>query len=181
MGVDDDDGVAVATGRLLPQLVGDDVVHEGGLAHARAGDVEVVAAEEIAGEADGLGPARGRLAHEGALAHIPRGRQERFRSRAPDEGCLVLRTWRVPEGGRLAHADDAAAAEESPTGGMQPLGVGEDGPHAAHIEARPQGMVEVAVGGGHPLEQFPRPLAVLLGVRGREDGGHLDLGLESEP
>ena len=66
-------------GRLLPQLVGDDVVHEGGLAHARAGHVELVAAQDVAGEADGTRPARRRLTHERALAHVPRGGKERLR------------------------------------------------------------------------------------------------------
>ena len=45
VGVHDDDGVAVPARRLLPKLVADDVVHQGGLAHAGAGHVEVVAAQ----------------------------------------------------------------------------------------------------------------------------------------
>ena len=52
VGVHDDDGVSVPALGLLPHLVGDDVVHEGGLAHAGAGDVEVVASEQVVGEVD---------------------------------------------------------------------------------------------------------------------------------
>ena len=174
VGVDDDDGVAVAPRRLLPQLVGDDVVHEGGLAHARAGHVELVTVEEVAREADGARPARRRLAHERALAHVPRGGEKRLRPRASHERRLVPRARRVPECGRLAHAEDTAAAEQSRAGRMQPLRVGEHGRYPARREARPQGMVEVAVGGGHPVKQLPRTPAVPLRVLRGEDDRDLD-------
>ena len=49
VGVHHHDGVAVAASGLLPQLVADYVVHQGGLAHAGAGHVEVVAAQQVLG------------------------------------------------------------------------------------------------------------------------------------
>ena len=70
----------------------------------------------------------------------------------------------MPEAGRFARAQHATTAEEPRTGGMQPLRVGKHRPHAAHVEARAQGVVEVAVGGGHALEQLPRPLARRLAI-----------------
>ena len=52
VGVYDHNGVRVSAFGLLPQLVCDEVVHQGGLAHAGAGHVEVVAAQQVLGEAD---------------------------------------------------------------------------------------------------------------------------------
>ena len=63
---------------------------------------------------------------------------------------------------------------------MQPLRVGEHGRYPAHREARSQGMVEVAVGGGHPLKQLPRTPAVPLRVLRGEDDRDLDIGLEGQ-
>ena len=54
VGVHDDDGVVVAALGLFTQLVADDVVHQGGLAHAGAGHVEVVTPEQVLGKPDGM-------------------------------------------------------------------------------------------------------------------------------
>ena len=114
VGIDDDDGVAVPARRLLPELVGDDVVHQGALAHAGAGDVEVVAAQQVAGEADGTGLARGGVAD--ARAALDACGATGVSAREPDRstrGVSSPCSGRMPEGGHLADAQDAAPAEEA--------------------------------------------------------------------
>ena len=76
VGVDHHDGVAVAALGFFTELVADDVVHQGGLAHAGAGHVEVMAAQQVAGKADGLLGSRRGVAHQGAAADAAgRGRE----------------------------------------------------------------------------------------------------------
>ena len=119
VGIDDDDGVPVAPRGLLAHLVGDEVAHEGGFAHARAGHVEVVAAEEVVGKADLPGRRGDGVAHVGASRGAPRRGKQHLRAGTGHEGCLVACSGRVPEGGDLAHAEDAASAEEAGSGGRQ--------------------------------------------------------------
>ncbi len=109
VGVDDDDRVAIAARRLLAQPVRDEVLHERRLAHARARDVEVVAAQQVVGEADLPRRARRRLADERPAAYVPRLGDEHPRPGARDERRLVLRPRRVPERHGLAHAEHAQA------------------------------------------------------------------------
>lgn len=52
MGIDDDDEVVVCAFGLLVHLVEDEVLHERGLTHASACDVEVVSAHQVVGEVD---------------------------------------------------------------------------------------------------------------------------------
>ena len=52
VGIDHHYGVAVPALGFLDHLVGDDVAHQRGLAHARPGHVEVVAAEQVIGKVD---------------------------------------------------------------------------------------------------------------------------------
>ena len=158
------------------QLVADYVVHQGGLAHAGAGHVEVVAVEQVLGEA--YLPARSRrgLAHQGAALH-PLGRgQQRPGAGAFHQGRLVPLAGRVPQGGGLPDAQDAPLAEQPRTGGME-VGGGDQGLDAAGLEPGPGGMVVVAVGGGHRLQEFLRPL--LPGVAGQH-GDDLQLGVEGD-
>ena len=60
---------------------------------------------------------------------------------------------------------------------MEHLGVGHGGPHPAHVEARARGVVIVAVGGGHRLQQLIRPVGP--GAPG-QDRRHLNLGVEGD-
>ena len=113
VGIDDDDGVAVPARRLLIHLVSHEVVHEGGLAHAGAGGVEVVASQQVVGEADLPGIARSGLSHQRAAHDAPGGRSKRPRSRPLHQGRLVTCSRRVPQGRRLTHPYDAAPAEQS--------------------------------------------------------------------
>ena len=76
VGVHDDDGVSVPALGLLPHLVGDDVVHQGGLAHAGAGDVEVVASQQVVGEVNLPGRSGGGVADVGAAADAAGGGQQ---------------------------------------------------------------------------------------------------------
>ena len=137
--------------------------------------------QEVGGEVDGPGVGRGRVADVGAAPDAPGGGQQDPGAGALDEGRLVPRSRRMPERSRFAHAEDAAAAEEPWGGRVQVGGVGERGPHLAHSEARARGVVVVAVGGGHRIEQCPRPLAAFLRLQGGQDGGHLDLRVEGNP
>ena len=106
VGVDDDDGVRVPALGLLPHLVDDEVVHEGGLAHAGAGDVEVVAAQQVFGEADGPGLARRGVSHQRPSPDALRRRQERPCTGPLHQGRLVAGSGRVPQAGDLADAQD---------------------------------------------------------------------------
>ena len=72
VGIDDDDGVSVPALGLLTHLVRHQVVHESGLAHAGAGDVEVVAVEQVVGEPDGPGLARRGVSHQSSFLHASR-------------------------------------------------------------------------------------------------------------
>ena len=177
VGVYDHDGVRVPALGLLPQLVGNEVVHEGGLAHAGAGDVEVVTPEQVFGEADLPLGSCGGVSHQRA-APDPLGRgAERPRARPLHQGRLVARAGRMPQGGDLADSQDAPFPEESGACGVQHLRVGHDGPHPAGLEARPGGVVVVPVGGGDRAEKLPRPLRHR--VRG-QNRRHLKLGVEGD-
>ena len=94
------DGVAVPPRRLLPELVGDGVVHQGGLG---AGHVEVVAFEQVVGEVDFPPPAGGGFAHRRALAGAPGRGKQHSRAGPLHQGRLVPLAGRVPQGGRLPH------------------------------------------------------------------------------
>ena len=96
VGIDDDDGVAVPARRLLRHLVRDDVVHERGLAHAGAGDVEVVTAEQVFGEADLPPRPCGGVAHESAAPGPLRRWAERPCAGPLHQRRLVSRSWWVP-------------------------------------------------------------------------------------
>ncbi len=177
MGVDDDDGVSVPARSLLLELVADDVLHECGLAHAGAGDVEVVSSQQVGGEVNLPGRSGGGVADVGAAADAAGGGQQHLRPGAGHQGRLVPRSGRVPQAGRLADAHDAALAEQAGAGRMEHGGVGHGGPHAARLQVRPCGVVVVAVGGGHRLQQLLRPVGP--GVLG-QDGRHLNLGVEGD-
>ena len=113
VGIDDDDGVSVPARSLLLELVADDVVHQCGLAHAGAGDVEVVSSQQVGGEVNLPGRSGGGVADVGAAADAAGGGQQHLRPGAGHQGRLVTRSGRVPQAGRLADAHDAALAEES--------------------------------------------------------------------
>ncbi len=87
---------------------------------------------------------------------LGRGKQ-RPGARPLHQGRLVPRARRVPQGGDLADAQDAAPAGQPRTGGVE-VGQGDHRADVAHPEPRPGGMVEVAVGGGHRAQQFFGPL-----------------------
>ena len=118
------------------------------------------------------------MAHMGAARGASRRREQHPGAGALDEGGLVGGPGRVPEGGDLAHAEDAAGAEEAGSGRLQHRRGGGDGSDAAGPEARAGGVVVVAVGGHNAVEQFRRALGP--GLRG-QDGRHLELGLEGNP
>ena len=120
MGVDDDDGVAVPARRLLPHLVDNDVMHEGGLAHAGAGDVEVVAVEQVVGEAYLAGLARRRVPHERSPFTPPGDGRS---TRAPDRstrgvsslapgGCQRAAASRTPRTLRLPRSPGPAGCSD---------------------------------------------------------------------
>ena len=91
---------------LLPHLVDDDVVHQGGLAHAGAGDVEVVPGKWIfRGVPVVVSPTWG----------PPRT------LRAVGSSVLAPDSRRVPQAGRLADCHHAALAEGSGTTGRTRL------------------------------------------------------------
>ena len=83
----------------------------------------------------------------------------------------------MPEAGRLADSHDAALAEETGAGRVQHRRVGDGGPHPAHVEARPRGVVVVAVGRRHRLKQLVRPLGPRVLWQERR---HLKLGVEGD-
>ena len=170
VGVYDDDGVAVPALGLLPHLVGGDVVHEGGVAHAGAGNVEVVTPQQVLGEADGLGLARRGVSHQRASLYAPGGGIEGPCAGALDQGRLVACAGRVPQAGGLADSQDAAPAEQAGACGVHHVGVGNGGQDLPHLEPRSCGVVEVAVGGGHRPQKLPGPLRHR--VR-RQNGDHL--------
>ena len=72
VGVHHHDGVSVPALGLLPHLVDDYVVHEGGLAHAGAGHVEVVTPEQVVGEVDVPAFPGGGLPHVRSAPDSPR-------------------------------------------------------------------------------------------------------------
>ena len=174
-----DDGVGVPPRRLLPQLVGYDVVHQGGLAHAGAGHVEVVAAQQVLGKAYLPGPSRRGVAHRRAALHPPGRGQEHPGAGAFQEGRFIPGPRRVPQGRRLAYSQDAALAEQARPGGVE-VHEGDQGFDLADLEARPGGVVVVAVGGGHRLQDLPGPLASLLGVALGQHGDDLQLAVEGD-
>ena len=98
------------------QLVADDVVHQGGLAHAGAGHVEVVAAQQVLGEVDGLAGSRRGVAHQGAALHSP-GRGQQATGAGPfHQRGLVSRPRRVPEAGHLADPPGCCACPRARVG-----------------------------------------------------------------
>ena len=177
VGIDDNDGVAVPACRLLLQLVRDKVVHEGGLAHAGAGDVEVVAAQQVVGESNLPPGSRGGVAHQGAAPDALRRGAERPRAGPLHQGRLVACSGRVPEAGDLTDSQDAAPAEQAGGGGVQHVRVGHGGQDLADLEPRPCGVVVVAVGGGHRAEKLSGPLRPRAGGHYRRD---LELGVEGD-
>ena len=176
VGINDHDGVGVSPGRLLPQLVADYVVHQGGLAHAGAGHVEVVAAQQVFGEANLPVLARRGLAHQGAAAYVPGRREQDAGPGTFHQGRLVPLAGRVPQGGGFPHPQDAAFAEQSRAYRVE-IGDRDQGFDAAGLEPGPGGMVVVAVGGGHRTQEFLRPL--LPGAVGQH-GDDLQLSVEGD-
>ena len=174
MGVDDNDGVAVAARGLLPQLVGDEVAHEGRLAHARARHVEVVAPQQVVGEVDRLARAGDGLPHGRAAAGAPGVGVQDFRAGASHEGRLVAGAGWVPEGGHLAYTEGAALPEEARRRRFD-RGLRQDGPDPPVLETRAHGVVVVVVGGDDAAEEVA---SALLRAFPGEDGGHLQLGRE---
>ena len=136
--------------------------------------------QQVVGEVHGPGVARGRVAYVGAAAHTAGGGQQHAGAGALHERRLVARARWMPEGGRLAHADHAAAPEQAGGGGVHRRGRGEHGAQAARAEARAGGVVVVAVGRRHRLQQLLRALAAVSRLRRREDGDDLDLGVEGD-
>ena len=181
VGVDDDDGVRVPARRLFRHLVGDDVVHEGGLAHAGPCHVEVVPPQQVVGEVDEPGLARRGLSHRRASPDAS-GRGHQHPGPGPlHQGRLVPGPRRVPQGRRLPNAQDAALAEQSGACRVHRRGVGYDGSDPARSEPRPGGVVVVAVGRRHRLQQFLRPPPpLLLVVRRGHDHRDLYLGVEGD-
>ena len=176
VGVHHDDGVVVPARRLLPELVGHDVLHQRGLAHAGAGHVEVMAAQQVLGEVDLPGSSGGGLSHRRAAPHAAGRGQQRPGAGTLHQGRLVPLAGRVPQGGRLADPQDAALAEQPRPGGMEVVR-GQRRPHAAYLEPGAGGVVVVAVGGGHRLQDFPGPL---LPHAAGQDGDDLELALEGD-
>ena len=156
VGVYHHDGVRVPSLGLLLELVGDDVVHEGGLAHAGAGHVEVVTPKQVRGEVDVPWLARGGVSHWSAVADPSRRGEEHPGAGAFHQRRLVPGSRRVPEGRHLPYPQDAAAAEESGSGRMERY-VGQEGAHLADLEARACRVVVVAVGGGYLAQQLLCP------------------------
>ena len=177
VGVYDHDGVRVPALGLLPHLVRDKMVHEGGLAHAGAGDIEVVTPEQVFGEADLPLRSRGGVSHQRA-APDPLGRGAERPCAGPlHQGRLVTGARRVPQTGGLADAQHAAPAEQAGACRVEHGWVRHHGPDFADLEARSGGVVVVPVGGGDPPEKLtgalrPRP--------GGHDGDDLELGVEGD-
>ena len=112
VGIDDDDGVAVPARRLLPELVHNEVVHKGGLAHAGAGHIEVVPPEQVVGEVNGPGPAGGGIPHGSAAADILGRGHQHLRTGASNQGRLVPLSRRVPQCCGLPDSQDTTSAEK---------------------------------------------------------------------
>ena len=91
VGVYDHDGVRVPALGLLPHLVRDKMVHEGGLAHAGAGDVEVVTPEQVFGEADLPLGSCGGVSHQRAAPDALCRGAERPRAGPLHQGRLIPR------------------------------------------------------------------------------------------
>ena len=177
VGVYDDDGVRVPARRLLLQLVRDEVVHEGGLAHPGAGDVEVVTPQQVVGESDLPLRSCGGVSHQGPSPDALGRGAERPRAGPLHQGRLVARARRVPEAGDLADAQDAAPPEQAGACRVEHVRVWGNGPDPADLESRPGGVVVVAVCGGHRAEKLTGPLRPRLGG---QDGHHLKLGVEGD-
>ena len=146
VGIDDHDGVRVPARRLLPHLVGDHVVHEGGFAHAGACHVEVVTAQQVFGEVDRRGPARRGVSYQRASPGSLRRWAEHPCSRPLHQRCLVARPRWVPEARGLPDSQHAAPSEQPQASGVQHIGVWRNGTDFAHLEPRTGGVVKVAVG-----------------------------------
>ena len=96
------------------------------------------------------------VAHQRPGLDSPGGGQERPGAGALHQGRLVPLAGRVPQAGRLAHAQHAAPAEQPRSGGVQADGRRRvlDIPHP---EPGPGGVVVVAVGGHQRGQQFADP------------------------
>ncbi len=139
VGVHHHDGVAVPARGLLPQLVGDDVVHQGGLAHAGAGHVEVVAAQQVLGEADLPGLPRRGVAHQGAaLDALGRGQSALEPERSTRGVSSPLRAGATGQAD-LADAQDAAPPEQARAGGCRFIGSGTMGLTLPTLNLAPAG------------------------------------------
>ena len=116
VGVYDDDGVSVPALGLLPHLVDCYVVHEGGLAHAGACDVEVMTSEQVFGEVDGHGLARGGVSHQSpsliplaeGMSPLEPDRSTRGVSSPAPGGCHRAATSRTPRTLRLPNSPGPA-------------------------------------------------------------------------
>ena len=173
VGIDYYDGVLVPARRLLPHLVDHHVQHQRGLAHAGAGQVEVMMARGVIGEVHRAGsPAHG-VTHVGAAGDaLGRGIQDP-RPGAGHRGQLVCGPQGVPQGGQLPHSQHVASPEQARLW-RQWQGVGNDWPHLGGLEPGPGGIVVALVGQGRVAQQPLGPaLAAVLG----EDGDDLELGL----
>ena len=136
----------------------------------------MVAAQQVLGKADGLARSRSGVAHQGAGADAAGRGQQRPGAGAFHQGRLVPLSRRVPQGGDLADAQDAAFPEQTRTGGVE-VHQGDQGADPAYPEPGPGGVVVVAVGGGHRLQDFPGPLfTAAIG----QHGDDLKLGVEGD-
>ena len=108
VGVDDHDGVGVLTLGLATHLVGEDVLHQGGLSHAGLGDVEVVLAKQVVGEEDlPVLAVAGGLADGRALPYSPGEGRQQPGPRPLHEWHLLLAHGEVPQRGYLPGVQDA--------------------------------------------------------------------------
>ena len=115
------------------------------------------------------GVSGGGLPHVRSAPDSPRRGEQHPGPRPLHQGRLVPGPGRVPQGGDLAHPQDAALAEESRTCGVQVVR-GQGGPGRARLQAGSGGVVVVAVGHSHRVQQLLR--AFRPRFRG-QDGGDL--------
>ena len=125
--------------------MGDDVLHEGGLAHAGACHVEVVPSEQVVGEADAAGWVGGRVADMRADGEFAAGGGEHAGTRPFDGRRLVTSRGGMPECGDLPDAEDSAPAEEAGSRGGEFDGL-RLGPDFASDEPSAGGIVVVPIG-----------------------------------
>ena len=107
--------------------------------------------------ADGVSPLAPERSTRGVSSPAPGGCHRAAASRTP-------RTLRLPN-------------RPGPAG-CRFDGSGTAGFHLPHLEPRPRGVVEVAVGEGHRLKQLGGPLRPRVGG---QHGDDLELGVEGDP